>query len=102
MNLKISSTRMAAQSVMRAGGEHYHFYMACKEHGEREVQDAMRDEIHAGGNVPWEDANFAAAAEFRMMKRLEYGQERFKKIRRSLAANKTIDDFTSTTATMAY
>jgi len=101
MNQKISTTRRAAQSVMRAGGEHYHFNMACSEHGERQVLDAMRDEVYARGKMRFEDAAFEAAAEFRMMRQLESDQQRFKKIRRSLAADRQGNAYTATTVTMA-
>lgn len=101
MKQKISTTRKAAQSVMRAGGEHYHFNMACSEHGESQVLDAMRDEIYARGRVRFEDAAFQAAAEFRMMRQLESDQQRFKKIRRSLTADKTGNAYTATTVAMA-
>jgi hypothetical protein len=88
MNQKIATTKKAAHSVMRAGGEHYHFNMACHEFGEPQVLDAMRDDIYGHGKLSFEDAAFQAAAEFRLMKQLESGQHRFKNIRQSLCGNK--------------
>lgn len=96
MKQMISIAKDAAQSVVRAGGEHYHFNMACAEHGQAQVLDAMRNDILKTSEKSFEDAALQAAIEFRLMKQLESGQQRFKKIRKTIAANHPSPSVTAT------
>ncbi|PAU85922.1 hypothetical protein CK507_17355 [Pseudomonas sp. WN033] len=52
---------------------------------------AMQAEIMKSKKLPFEDAAVAAAAEFKMMKRLESGEERFKSIREQASASEPAD-----------
>lgn len=81
MREKLSRAARASKSVFNAGGEHYHFNMGCMEVGETRFLAAMQEEIMESQELPFEDAAVAAAAEFKMMKRLESGEERFKSLR---------------------
>lgn len=84
---KLSRAARASQSVFNAGGEHYHFNMGCMEVGETRFLAEMQEEIMESQNLPFEDAAVVAAAEFKMMKRLESGEERFKSLRERVAAS---------------
>lgn len=84
----MANTIKAAKSVYKAGGEHYHFNVACDEHGEKAVLDAMRDGLKQESGLTHIDATYQACIEFKMMQRLEQGENRFKQIRFSLDADK--------------
>ncbi|WVM90098.1 hypothetical protein ULG90_15450 [Halopseudomonas pachastrellae] len=86
MKEKLSRAARASKSVYNAGGEHYHFNMGCLVAGEARMLAAMQAEIMESRKIPFEDAAVAAAAEFKMMKRLESGEERFKSIREKASA----------------
>ncbi|MDT3716702.1 hypothetical protein QVM48_16955 [Pseudomonas soli] len=87
MKSKVSRAAQASKSVYHAGGEHYHFNMACLENGEARVLASMQDEIRERQQLSFEDSAVAAASEFKMMKRLESGEGRFKAIRERLSAS---------------
>ncbi|SFL49969.1 hypothetical protein [Azotobacter beijerinckii] len=86
MKEKLSRAARASKSVYNAGGEHYHFNMGCMEVGDTRFLAAMQEEIMEKQKLPFEDAAVAAAAEFKMMKRLESGEERFKSLRERVPA----------------
>ena len=90
MKEKLSRAARASKSVYKAGSVHYHFNMGCMEQGEPRMLAAMQEDILKNQKLSFEDAAFAAAVEFKVMKRLESGEERFKAIReRAASANVT-------------
>lgn len=91
MKEKLSRAARASKSVYNAGGEHYHFNMGCLVVGEARMLATMQAEIMESKKLPFEDAAVAAAAEFKMMKRLESGEERFKSIRERATASAPAD-----------
>jgi len=82
---KVQRATLAAESVYKAGKEHYHFNMACLEFGEEAVLSEMTQEIRDSQTCSFEDAALRAATEFRNIKRLESGENRFKNIRTKCA-----------------
>lgn len=86
MRKQLNRAARASKSVYNAGGEHYHFNMGCMELGDARFLAAMQEEIMEKQMLPFEDAAVAAAAEFKMMKRLESGEERFKSLRERASA----------------